>query len=164
MTSSDQFDQPIVQLSGVSKYFSGARALEGVDFACRKGSTHAILGENGAGKSTLIKIMSGVLRPDTGRLLVNGNAVQFASPSEAARAGVVCIFQELSLVPDLSVADNISISDPPRRFGMIDARAQRRRAEALLARIKCEDVDPNALVRGARWRRSPRRWAKIPRC
>tara|TARA_R110000868_G_scaffold46685_7_gene153995 strand:- start:1811 stop:3451 length:1641 start_codon:yes stop_codon:yes gene_type:complete len=147
LTSSDQFDQPIVQLSGVSKYFSGARALEGVDFACRKGSTHAILGENGAGKSTLIKIMSGVLRPDTGRLLVNGNAVQFASPSEAARAGVVCIFQELSLVPDLSVADNISISDPPRRFGMIDARAQRRRAEALLARIKCEDVDPNALVR-----------------
>ncbi len=147
MTSSPQIDPPIVQLSGVSKYFSGARALENVDFACRKGSTHAILGENGAGKSTLIKIISGVLRPDRGEVQVNGQAAHFNSPSDASRAGVVCIFQELSLLPDLSVADNISISDPPRRFGMIDARAQRRRAEALLARIKCEDVDPNALVR-----------------
>ncbi len=145
--SDQQPEPPIVQLTGISKYFSGARALEDVDFACRKGSTHAILGENGAGKSTLIKIMSGVLRPDSGTLLVNGRPMQFASPSDAAKSGIVCIFQELSLVPDLSVADNISISDPPRRFGMIDARAQRRRAEKLLARIKCEDVDPNSLVR-----------------
>ena len=147
VASNQQTDQPIVQLTGVSKYFSGVRALDNVDFACRRGSTHAILGENGAGKSTLIKIMSGVLRPDAGALLVNGRPARFASPAEAAKAGIVCIFQELSLIPDLSVADNISISEPPRRFGMIDARAQRRRAEALLARIKCEDVDPNALVR-----------------
>ncbi len=68
-------------------------------------------------------------------------------PQEAARAGIVCIFQELSLIPDLTVADNISLSDPPRRFGLIDRPAQRRRAEALLARIRCEDVDPRALVR-----------------
>ncbi|GIL01173.1 MAG: ABC transporter ATP-binding protein [Alphaproteobacteria bacterium] len=136
-----------IQLSGVSKHFAGIRALEGVDFACHSGSIHAILGENGAGKSTLIKIMSGVLQPDSGTMAINGAPVRFASPTEAAAAGIVCIFQELSLIPDLSVADNISLATPPRRFGLIDRRAQRRRAEELLARIKCEDVDPNATVR-----------------
>ena len=140
-------DRPLVELSGISKFFSGARALEGVDFACRRGSIHAVLGENGAGKSTLIKIMSGVLQPDTGTLSFDGTPMQFANPAEASAAGIVCIFQELSLVPDLTVAENISLAAPPRRFGLIDARSQRRRAEALLARIKCEDVDPDAMVR-----------------
>jgi ribose transport system ATP-binding protein len=135
------------ELSGVSKFFSGARALEGVDFSCTRGSIHAILGENGAGKSTLIKIMAGVVQPDSGTLAVEGQAQKFSRPSEAARSGIVCVFQELSLLPDLTVADNISISDPPRRMGMIDRQAQRRRAEELLARIHCEDVDPRALVR-----------------
>jgi ribose transport system ATP-binding protein len=139
--------EPYVELSGISKFFTGVRALEDVDFACHLGSTHAILGENGAGKSTLIKIMSGVLQPDSGEMRVGGKSVTFRSPSEAAEAGIVCIFQELSLLPDLSVADNISISDPPRRFGLIDGRAQRRRAEELLARIHCEDVDPRSLIR-----------------
>lgn len=142
-----QAARPFAELSGVSKYFSGARALEGVDFSCRQGSIHAILGENGAGKSTLIKIMAGVVQPDSGTLTVAGTQHRFSRPSEAAKAGIVCVFQELSLMPDLSVADNISISDPPRRFGLIDKRAQRDRAEALLARIHCEDVDPRALIR-----------------
>lgn len=142
-----QAARPFAELSGVSKFFSGARALEGVDFSCRQGSIHAILGENGAGKSTLIKIMAGVVQPDSGTLTVAGTQHRFSRPSEAAKAGIVCVFQELSLMPDLSVADNISISDPPRRFGLIDKRAQRDRAEALLARIHCEDVDPRALVR-----------------
>jgi ribose transport system ATP-binding protein len=140
-------EEPHVQLTGVTKHFAGIRALEGVDFACRRGSIHAVLGENGAGKSTLIKIVSGVLRPDAGDMRVAGRPITFRSPSEAARAGIVCIFQELSLIPDLTVADNISLSDPPRRLGLIDRAAQRRRAEAVLARIKCEDVDPGALVR-----------------
>ncbi|WP_439601277.1 sugar ABC transporter ATP-binding protein [Devosia sp.] len=142
-----QAARPFAELSGVSKFFSGARALEGVDFSCRQGSIHAILGENGAGKSTLIKIMAGVVQPDSGTLTVGGTPHRFSRPSEAAKAGIVCVFQELSLMPDLSVADNISISDPPRRFGLIDRRAQRDRAEALLARIHCEDVDPRALIR-----------------
>ena len=138
---------PIVELSGVSKHFAGIRALEGVDFACKPGSIHAILGENGAGKSTLIKIMAGVLKPDTGEMRLNGQIVTHASPSTAAEAGVVCMFQELSLIPDLSVADNISLARPPRRFGMIDGRAQIARAEELLARVRCEDVDPRAMLR-----------------
>jgi ribose transport system ATP-binding protein len=138
---------PFMQLSGVSKFYAGVRALEEVDFACRQGSIQAVLGENGAGKSTLIKIMAGVVTPTAGDMLVEGRSRHFTRPSEAVDAGVVCVFQELSLVPDLTVADNISISTPPRRFGLIDSKAQDRRAEELLARIHCEDVDPRALVR-----------------
>lgn len=140
-------DQPFLQLTGISKHFSGTRALENVDFACERGTIHGVLGENGAGKSTLIKIIAGVLKPDTGSMRIDGQFVEFSRPSEANAAGVVCIFQELSLVPDLTVADNICLATPPRRLGMIDRRAQRQIAEAVLARIKCEDVDPNTLVR-----------------
>jgi ribose transport system ATP-binding protein len=118
-------------LSGISKRYAGVRALEDVDFACERGKIHAVLGENGAGKSTLIKIIAGVVQPDAGHMRLAGKDVSFTTPSAANAAGVVCIFQELSLMPDLSVADNISIVSPPRRFGLIDARAQRRRAEHL---------------------------------
>lgn len=138
---------PIVEYRGISKHYAGIRALEEIDFACRPGTIHAILGENGAGKSTLIKIMAGVVKPDAGEMRLEDRPVSFASPDEATRSGIVCMFQELSLVPDLTVADNISISDPPRRFGLIDRRAQIRRAEELLARVRCEDIDPHALVR-----------------
>ncbi|MFI5011085.1 MAG: sugar ABC transporter ATP-binding protein [Hyphomicrobiales bacterium] len=134
-------------LSGISKRYGGVTALEAVDFACDRGKIHAVLGENGAGKSTLIKIVSGVVQPDAGVMRLDGKVVAFPSPSAANAAGVCCIFQELSLLPDLSVADNISISAPPRRFGLIDAKAQRRRAEALLAEIGCEDVNPLMRVR-----------------
>jgi ribose transport system ATP-binding protein len=134
-------------LSGISKRYGGVRALENVDFACARGTIHAVLGENGAGKSTLIKIVAGAVQPDAGGIALDGHARQFANPSAATAAGVVCIFQELSLMPDLSVADNISITMPPRRFGMIDARAQRRRAEALLAEVGCEDVNPLLRIR-----------------
>lgn len=134
-------------LSGVSKRYGGVRALENVDFGCARGRIHAVLGENGAGKSTLIKIVAGVVQPDTGAIELDGVARQFSNPAAATAAGVVCIFQELSLMPDLSVADNISISSPPKRFGMINARAQRRRAEALLAEVGCEDVNPLLRVR-----------------
>ncbi len=138
---------PIVQLAGVSKSFAGVKALTDVDFVCQAGSTHAILGENGAGKSTLIKIISGVLKPDGGELRLNGRPAAFSGPAEAADAGIVCMFQELSLIPDLTVADNISILRPPRRLGLIDHRAQIRRAEELLAQVRCEDVDPRAMIR-----------------
>ena len=139
--------QPHVALTGVSKDFAGVQALVNVDFACRPGSIHAILGENGAGKSTLIKIMSGVLEPTSGQMQVDGRPVTFRSPAEAAAAGIVCIFQELSLIPDLTVAENISLDAPPRRFGLIDTAAQRARARDLLARIRCADVDPDTMVR-----------------
>jgi ribose transport system ATP-binding protein len=137
----------LLVLSGVSKRYGGVRALENVDFACGRGRIHAVLGENGAGKSTLIKIVAGVVHPDAGSIALAGLTRRFNSPSAATAAGVVCIFQELSLMPDLSVADNISIAAPPRRFGLIDGRAQRRRAESLLAEVGCEDVNPLLCVR-----------------
>ncbi|GAA3862566.1 sugar ABC transporter ATP-binding protein [Celeribacter arenosi] len=137
----------LVQLRGVSRYFGGITALKDVDFSCHPGSVHGILGENGAGKSTLIKILSGVLEASEGRMSVDGNDVAYRTPSQATKDGIVCIFQELSLTPDLSVADNIFIDNPPRWMGMIDRRAQRRMAIDVLARIKCADVDPDTLVR-----------------
>jgi ribose transport system ATP-binding protein len=134
-------------LSQVSKRYGGVAALENVDFSCDRGKIHAVLGENGAGKSTLIKIVAGVVQPDAGSIQLEGRLRQFNNPAAATAAGVVCIFQELSLMPDLSIADNISIARPPRTFGLIDTRAQRRRAEALLAEVGCEDVNPIARVR-----------------
>ena len=130
-------DQPFLALSAISKRYGGVRALDRVDFSCRRGEIHAVLGENGAGKSTLIKIIAGVVPPDEGGITLEGKPVRFAAPAAATAHGIVSVFQELSLLPDLTVADNITLADPPRRFGLIDARAQRRRAEALLARIGC---------------------------
>src|SRR5712691_6179406 len=111
--------QSFLTLSGISKRYGGVRALEGVDFACAGGKIHAVLGENGAGKSTLIKIIAGVVQPDTGTMSLDGAPVRFPDPASANASGVVCIFQELSLMPDLSVADNICISSPPTWCGMI---------------------------------------------
>ena len=134
-------------MAGISKRYGGVRALEKADLAVAPGRIHAILGENGAGKSTLIKVMSGVVAPDEGTMTLDGRPFTFASPAAANQAGVVCIFQELSLIPDLSVADNIVISSPPRRFGLIDRKRQRAIAEEALARAGAGDVHPSALIK-----------------
>ncbi|MBV9758859.1 MAG: sugar ABC transporter ATP-binding protein [Alphaproteobacteria bacterium] len=138
---------PVLRLSGIAKRYGGVVALQDVDFSARANSIHAVLGENGAGKSTLIKIVAGVVRPDTGTMTIEGRTVRLSGPADAVRAGVVSVFQELSLVPDLTVAENICIAPAPGRFGLIDKRAQRRRAEELLARVGCEDVNPRVPVR-----------------
>ncbi|MBZ6079172.1 sugar ABC transporter ATP-binding protein [Microvirga puerhi] len=135
------------QMEGVSKRYGGVSALQNASLSVEMGRIHAILGENGAGKSTLIKVMSGVVTPDEGRMIMEGREVQFASPAAANRAGIACIFQELSLLPDLSVADNISISNPPKHFGLIDRKAQRRIAEEALARAGGPDIHPLTLVK-----------------
>ncbi len=143
-----QQQQFALDLTGVSKRYGGVTALNGVDFKCKPGSIHAILGENGAGKSTLIKIISGVVQPDEGTIKVGSDTVQFDTPQQATDHGVVCIFQELSLMPDLSVADNICITDPPRNWlGLIDGKEQIRRSKELLARVNCEDINPRELVK-----------------
>ena len=137
---------PILELIDVSKRYGGVHAVDRARFACAPGRIHALLGENGAGKSTLIKMMAGVVQPDTGRILLQGQERRFAHPQDAARAGIACIFQELSLMPDLSVADNICITNPPRKFGLVDGAAQRRIAEAALARAGAQDIHPLAPV------------------
>ena len=138
---------PLFRMEGISKRYGGVRALEEAELSVHSGRIHAILGENGAGKSTLIKVMAGVVAPDQGRMIMDGQDVSFASPAEANRAGIVCIFQELSQIPELSVADNIVISGPPKKFGMIDRKAQRKIAEEALSRAGAADIHPSALVK-----------------
>ncbi|WP_263770017.1 sugar ABC transporter ATP-binding protein [Propionivibrio soli] len=137
---------PHLCLQGVTKRYGGITALNNVDLAVHKGRIHALLGENGAGKSTLIKVVSGVVPRDSGRITLNDREIAFSTPRAANEAGVVCVFQELSLMPHLSVAENISIARPPRRYGLIDTKAQIRLAESLLARIGCADIDPRSRV------------------
>jgi len=134
-------------MSGITKHYGGVRALQNVHFEANRGTIHALLGENGAGKSTLIKVLSGVVQPDSGTIELDGQAVEFANPTAANDAGIACIFQELSLLPDLTVADNIGITRPPKRFGLIDYRAQRRLAEEALARVGGEGIHPSTTVR-----------------
>ncbi|MEO6298819.1 MAG: sugar ABC transporter ATP-binding protein, partial [Paracoccaceae bacterium] len=138
---------PLFRMEGISKRYGGVRALEQAELTINAGRVHAILGENGAGKSTLIKVMSGVVTPDAGRMLLDGKPVTFANPAAANAAGIVCIFQELSLIPDLSVADNIVISNPPVRWGMIDRQAQHRIASEALQRAGGGDIDPREIVK-----------------
>src|ERR1700720_1095858 len=138
---------PILRMEGVCKRYGGVQALQEAELTVHGGRVHAVLGENGAGKSTLIKVMAGVVMPDKGRMTLEGREVSFADPAAAMDAGVVSVFQELSLIPDLSVADNIVISNPPKRFGLIDRRAQRRIAEQPLARATAEDIHPPTRVR-----------------
>jgi ribose transport system ATP-binding protein len=104
-----------LQLRGISKRFGVVQAVDGVDLDLRRGEVHALVGENGAGKSTLIQIVSGVYRPDSGTILLDGSEVRFATPGEAEAAGISVVYQELSLVPDLDVAENIYLHREPRR-------------------------------------------------
>ncbi len=139
--------QPLLELKRTSKRYGGIAALTEVDFAAYAGEIHAVLGENGAGKSTLIKIAAGVTDPTEGEVFVEGKPVAFRSPTDAMKAGVVCVFQELSLLPDLTVADNLNMSSPPLRMGLIDSGRQRARAVELLHRVGCDDVHPLDLVK-----------------
>ncbi|MGH3395746.1 MAG: ATP-binding cassette domain-containing protein [Streptosporangiaceae bacterium] len=125
----------MIEAAGVSKRYGGVVALQPTDFAVRPGTVHALLGENGAGKSTLVKILTGSVRPDSGRLLIDGSPVAFASTADAARGGVAVVSQELSLFPELSVLANLFAMREPRRRGLLDRRAMAVRAAPVLAEL-----------------------------
>jgi len=125
-----------LQITGLTKSFIGVQALKGVNVAVRRGSIHALAGQNGAGKSTLVKILSGAESPDGGRIDIGGHPVHFDTPGDAQHAGVQTIYQELSLVPDLSVAENIFLGElPSKTFPGVDWPRMRAEAAAALARI-----------------------------
>jgi ABC-type sugar transport system ATPase subunit len=132
---------PLISLRGVHKRFPGVYALKDVDFEVRAGEVHALVGENGAGKSTLIKIIAGAYALDGGDYLVEGVAAQIESPSESIAKGVVVVYQELELVPSLSVAENIFFGRLPERFGRVQWRRLYAESAALLAQVGLE-VDP----------------------
>ena len=122
-----------VELADISKSFGGVRALDEISLKIGQGSIHALVGENGAGKSTLGKILAGVITPDRGQLLIDGEPVTFHSPREAITRGIVLIAQELSIAPALSVAENVFLGTEPRRAGFVARRALRRRYDELAA-------------------------------
>lgn len=133
---------------GITKSFDGIRALDGVTFRARTGEINVLVGENGAGKSTLMKILSGAEQPGSGQILYQGAPVAFPSSWDAIRQGIGVIHQELSLMPNLNIAENIFAGREPRRAGLfVDTAAERRRSAALLDRLG-QDLSPATLVGG----------------
>jgi len=134
--------RPVLEASGITKRFPGVTALDGVDFIARAGEVHALMGENGAGKSTLIKVLTGAHPRDGGRVAIEGRPVDPRSPREAEAAGIATVYQEINLIPDLTVAENICLGRQPTRGGCIRWGALRDRARGALARLGLAfDVD-----------------------
>src|SRR5687767_13071945 len=134
----------LLEMRGVSKVFPGVRALTNVDFTVRRGEIHALMGENGAGKSTLIKVLTGVHRRDGGQMLLDGSEIDPRSPSEAEAHGISTVYQEVNLIPYLSVAENICLGRQPTRFGLVNWKAMAARAEKALQRLGVQlDVSAN---------------------
>jgi rhamnose transport system ATP-binding protein len=139
---------PLLVLEHATKSFGSVQALEDGSIELQAGEAHALIGENGAGKSTLVKILAGVHRPDSGRLLLDGEELRLANPADAREAGIAVIYQEPTLFPDLSVAENIFMGRQPLAGGRrIDGGELRRQAEALMERLGVP-LDPNRPARG----------------
>ena len=140
-------DSNILEMRGVSMYFPGIKALDGVDLSVRPGEVHALIGENGAGKSTLVKVLTGLYRPTAGHITFEGDEKKFSSTVEAQEAGIVAIHQEPIMFPDLSVAENVFSGHMLRRrgLGLLDWPVMRTKTRELCARIELS-VDPDAMV------------------
>ena len=133
----------VLAATGISKFFPGAVALDKVDFTLRKGEVHALLGENGAGKSTLIKCITGAYLRDEGSLTLEGVEIDPADTLAAQKLGIGTVYQEVNLLPNLSVAENLFLGRQPKRFGMIDVSAMNRQARELLRQYGME-IDVSA--------------------
>src|SRR5688572_25433641 len=130
---------------GVSMEFPGVKALADVSFDVRAGSVHALMGENGAGKSTLLKILSGAYRPTSGSLAIDGKHREFHRTGDALAAGVAVIYQELHLVPEMTVAENLFLGHLPEKMGVVNRRELRTLAKRQLDLIG-EAIDPDTKV------------------
>src|SRR3954467_7553253 len=119
----------LLRARGVSKSFPGVKALQEVEFRVRAGEVHALMGENGAGKSTLIKVLTGVYRRDAGEIFLGSDAIDPRTPDEAQRLGISTVYQEVNLVPYLSVAENICLGRQSTTFGLLKWKEIRERAE-----------------------------------
>ena len=138
----------LLEVRDVTKSFGAVAAVQGVSFPLYAGEAHALVGENGAGKSTIVKMLAGVHRPDTGTLLVNGVEAEFHGPADAKAAGIAVIYQEPTLFPDLSVAENIAMGNQPlTRLHQIDRRAMSANATRLFRRLGVH-LDPSRPARG----------------
>ncbi len=136
---------PLLELTGTTVRFGAETALDAVDFRMFPGEVHSLMGENGAGKSTLIKALTGAQRLDAGEVRLAGEIVHFATPADALRAGISTVYQEIDLLPNLTVAENICLGREPRRLGMLDWKAMRLRTREVLAGLGLE-IDPASLL------------------
>jgi simple sugar transport system ATP-binding protein len=136
---------PILELTGATVRFGADAVIDGVGLRLFPGEVHSLMGENGAGKSTVIKAITGVYQLDAGRLELGGEPVRFGSPHDAQRAGISTVYQEIDLLPNVSVAENIALGREPRRLGGIDWKTMRREAHEILAELGV-DVDPASLL------------------
>jgi ribose transport system ATP-binding protein len=135
----NQHNQPALQMHGITKAFSGVRVLNHVDFELRQGEVMALMGENGAGKSTLMKILAGVYEEWSGEIRINDEPIRFGEPREAEQSGIGIIYQELNLVPNLSVAENIFLGrEPTKAGGFVDFAEMNRQAQAVLVNLHFE--------------------------
>src|SRR5712691_7947550 len=124
-----------LEMRGINKSFAGNEVLVDVSLSARAGEVHALVGENGAGKSTLMKILAGVYRPDAGAIAIDGRELSFVRPSDALANGIAMIYQELSLAPELTVAENIFLGREPLSFaplGVVNRREMNARATRML--------------------------------
>lgn len=140
-------DPPLLRMRGIVKRFPGVRALDGVDLTVHAGEVHCLLGQNGAGKSTLIRVLAGVHGADAGELRLRGEPVVFANPTAAMRHGIATLYQELDLVPGLSVAENIFLGHEPATAGFTRRRAANTAAAELLDRLGHADIGVHTEVR-----------------
>src|SRR5215207_6051387 len=143
-----QTETPLLRVCEVSKSFGAVAAVQGVSFDLYGREAHALVGENGAGKSTIVKMLAGVHRPDTGAVLVDVQPADFGNPADAKDAGLAVIYQEPTLFPDLSVAENIAMGRHPLgRLHSIDRGAMRAHAADLFRRLGVR-IDPDRPARG----------------
>ncbi|MDP8997174.1 MAG: ATP-binding cassette domain-containing protein, partial [Pseudomonadota bacterium] len=137
-------------MNAISKAFGGVSVLENVGFDVARGEVVALLGGNGAGKSTLMKILSGVYHGDAGQICIDGKTVDITNPSDAARLGICLLPQEISIMPDMTVAENISLAAIPTKttigLRVIDREAMKKKARDLLSQLGFAAIDPNSLV------------------
>ena len=136
----------ILEMKGICKTFTGVKALQEVDFSIRQGEVHALMGENGAGKSTLIKILTGVYSKDAGTIFFGGREISPATPLEAQHEGISTIYQELNLIPYLSIAENIFLGREPRKNGLIDWKKIYGDAQKLLKESLGIEIDVKKLL------------------
>ncbi len=137
---------PSIEGVAISKSFGGVRALRAASFSAEPGEVHALVGENGAGKSTMIKILSGLFRPDAGQVRVHDKEVALESPQAAMRLGIGTVFQELTLLPYMTVAENLLLGQEPKRAGLIRRGAMPAAAQALLDEVGIAGIEPLDLV------------------
>jgi ribose transport system ATP-binding protein len=140
-----QDSPPLLRLEKISKRFPGVSALQGVDFNLHEGEVHVLFGENGAGKSTLINIVAGALRPTSGKMFFRGREINFPNVYNARRSGIHAVFQEFSLIPQLTVAQNLSLGVEKSRYGILDKMGMQRQAQETLERLGFE-IDPGKRV------------------